>query len=91
MTQPETNTRLLMEFDSVRMRSNMVLVAIFKKVKISKFSKTPINFKISKKSKKKSENFKLSTFKIFKEKNQNDNIETSSPLRHKGGRDLCVF
>ena len=68
MTQPETNTRLLMEFDSVRMRSNMVLVAIFKKVKISKFSKTPINFKISKKSKKKSENFKLSTFKFSKKK-----------------------
>jgi hypothetical protein len=31
----------------------MVLVAIFEKVKISKFSKTPINFKISKKKKKK--------------------------------------
>jgi hypothetical protein len=48
---------------------SLVLVAIFEKVKISKFSKTPINFKIYKKSKKKSENFKLSTFKIFKEKN----------------------
>ena len=55
MTQPETNTGLL-EFDSVRMRSNMVLVAIYKKSqnckkknqifhKISKFYK---NFKIMK-------------------------------------------
>jgi len=31
MTQPEINTGLLMEFDSVRMRSNLVLVAIYKK------------------------------------------------------------
>ena len=31
MTQPETNTGLLVEFDSVGMRSNMVLVAIYKK------------------------------------------------------------
>ena len=29
MTQPETNTGLLVEFDSVRMRSNLVLVAIY--------------------------------------------------------------
>ena len=77
-----------MEFDSVRMRSNMV---IFKKVKISKFLKIPINFKISKKSKKNSENFKLSNFQNFLRKKLNDNIETSSLLRHKGGRDLCVF
>jgi hypothetical protein len=61
MPQPETNTELLMEFDSVRMRSNMV---IFKKVKISKFSKIPINFKISKKSKKKIRKFQ--TFKLSK-------------------------
>jgi predicted RNase H-like nuclease len=61
MTQPETNTGLRLEFDSVRMRSNLVLIAIYKKGqnfkifknckkiqkfhKISKFSK---NFKISK-------------------------------------------
>jgi uncharacterized protein (DUF2141 family) len=31
MTQQETNTGLLVEFDSVRMRSNLVLVAIYKK------------------------------------------------------------
>jgi hypothetical protein len=30
-TQPETNTGLLVEFDSVRMHSNLVLVAIYKK------------------------------------------------------------
>jgi hypothetical protein len=30
MTQPETNTALLVEFDSVGMRSNLVLVAIYK-------------------------------------------------------------
>ena len=29
-TQPETNTGLLVEFDSVRMHSNLVLVAIYK-------------------------------------------------------------
>jgi uncharacterized protein (DUF2141 family) len=31
MMQPEINTGLLVEFDSVRMRSNLVLVAIYKK------------------------------------------------------------
>ena len=62
MPQPETNTELLMEFDSVRMRSNMV---IFKKVKISKFSKIPINYKISKKSKKNQKISNFQTFKIF--------------------------
>jgi uncharacterized protein (DUF2141 family) len=64
MTQPETNTGLLVEFDSVRMRSNLVLVAIYKKGqhlknfqnckkwqkydKISKLRKQNQNFKISK-------------------------------------------
>jgi hypothetical protein len=62
MTQPETNTGLLVEFDFVGMRSNMVLVAIYKKGqnvkifqnckkfqkfhKISKFSKRIQNDKI---------------------------------------------
>jgi hypothetical protein len=31
ITQPETNTGLLVEFDSVGMRSNLVLVAIYEK------------------------------------------------------------
>jgi hypothetical protein len=31
MMQPETNTGLLVEFSSVRMRSNLVLVTIYKK------------------------------------------------------------
>jgi hypothetical protein len=31
MTQPETNTGLLVEFDSVGMRSNLVIVAIYEK------------------------------------------------------------
>jgi uncharacterized protein (DUF2141 family) len=31
MTQPETNTGLLVKFDSLRMRSNLVLVAIYEK------------------------------------------------------------
>ena len=47
MTQPETNTGLLVEFDSVRMRSNLVLVAIYKKgqnLKISKIAKNLKNF-----------------------------------------------
>ena len=44
MTQPETNTGILVEFDSVRMRSNLVLVAIYKKGQ---------NFKIAKNIRKK--------------------------------------
>jgi hypothetical protein len=49
MTQPETNTGLLVELDSVRMHSNLVLVAIYKKVKISKFSKIAKKFQNYKK------------------------------------------
>jgi hypothetical protein len=44
MTQPETNTGILVEFDSVRKRSNLVLVAIYKKGQ---------NFKIAKNIRKK--------------------------------------
>ena len=45
MMQPQTNTGLLVEFDSVRMRSNLVLMAIYKKGQnFKKFLKFLKNF-----------------------------------------------
>jgi hypothetical protein len=47
MMQPETNTGLLVEFISVRMRSNLILVAIYKKdqnLKIFQNFKKFLNF-----------------------------------------------
>jgi hypothetical protein len=64
MTQPETNTGLLVEFDSVRMRSNLVLVAIYKKGQNLKIFQNCKKFKKFHKVSKSSENFK--TFKNFK-------------------------
>jgi hypothetical protein len=68
MTQPETNTGLLVEFDTVRMGSNLVLVAIYKKgqnFKIAKNFKNFIKIKYFPKfqeNSKFSENFKTQKF-----------------------------
>ena len=59
MTQPETNTGLLVEFDSVRMRSNLVLVAIYKKGQ--NFPKLQ-NFKLSRILKLKKKSIKMIKF-----------------------------
>ena len=68
MTQPETNTGLPVEFDPVRMGSNLVLVAIYKKgqnFKIAKNFKNFIKIKYFPKfqeNSKFSENFKTQKF-----------------------------
>ena len=56
MMQPETNTGLLVEFISVKMRSNLVLVAIYKKDQ---------NLKIFQNFKKLQKFHKISKFSIF--------------------------
>jgi hypothetical protein len=70
MRQPETNTGLPVEFDPVRMGSNLVLVAIYKKGQNFKIAKNFKNFKEIQNFQKIS---KLKNFKI-KKKIQNDQI-----------------